>query len=725
MKIAKRYVIDNVTVDSSKLPNVLRLYPSVNERELLLLKDKDGAFPFFIKLSSSVPNSGFNNFNDILNNKKRRVSKEYIEENFWVYNIPTDYGHQSLSPGFDDFTTVCYDNDGYKIPQHFLAYIINYASKETFVIIPKNGSTVSIIKRIDILPSIYTDIDTDTYIPLTKNNDNDIYTVNMNSAEINSIDDVSVYFSYDSSVSSTKYKLQRSEYFIKIFTYNNTNLPLGIGQSSTYVAKQSSYTKLYGEVNINDELIVPPYLDVSNEDKEYLNISIQVNSITDHNKPIFLFLKNNKSGFEFIRNTYNFLKSLSLPLTEDIEVYSPLPNDSTKMRRLIQGIDFYIRDKKIFITPEPDDATVFDIYIRSQNQRVLSVPFTGVTEFDLVKFLYNLNIIDWNIDIINSKIDLYKDGLLVDTSSILVPSSRYEYFVYDIVLDNEIEQPADISEDEINDTIINSTNTFNNFEVISLLNYTIFTDPYLNTYGETSAYITAELPQEVFLLDRSLNIKVNDFDTDDEVNDITKWIREPSILPETRDFNGSSRVRHTLIDRDNNLMDTVINNFISEYNYYIFKNGVAPSTDDELAGRSLYRTLNQSKLTAIENNIATFKNNWKESITNYGDITNEMDTTTGLIENIGNFWMLVIKPSKTNSPFNIEYYGPNGQLKKKEYSCVATNGYYYSMPFFLDAFGDPGEYNEDIENETTFNRITNVAISYIDDSGSFDFLAVK
>jgi hypothetical protein len=694
MKIAKRYVINNVTVDSSKLPNVLRLYPSVNERELLLLKDKDGAFPFFIKLFNNTltgsPNSGFNNFSDILNNKKRRVSKEYIEENFWVYNIPTDYGHQSLSPGFDDFIPVCYDNDGYKIPQHFIAYITNYTSKETFVIIPKNGSTVGIIKRIDILPSIYTDIDTDTYIPLIKNNDNDIYTVNMNSAEINSIDDVSVYFSIGSS--NTKYQLQKSDYFINIFTYDDVNPPLSISESSTYVARQSSYTKLYGQINNNNnELIIPPYLDISNENKKYLNINIQVNSITDHtnsnNEPINLFLKNNKSGFELIRDEYQEIQKLSsLPLTENIEVYSPLPNDSTKMRRLIQGVDFYILDKKIFITPEPDPSVIFEVYVRSQQDRVLSLSFTNTNSFDIKQWLYNANITNWNIDINNSKIDLYENGILIPTSnSGLNTSRKYEFVIYDIKLGSATPLPIEYETGYMSSISIPHTNRFSNFIDY---NYSIFTDPYLNTYGETED-VTPE-NHEAFLYNKSLNIKLEAL--------------EPYV-----EVQGG---KHALVGRQAASMNGIIASFVTDYNKYIIQ------PDNIIGENTLLTLLNNVKVTKIENSIATVKDNWKESLLNYGDIDlindSKMRLTDGIINDVNNFWVLIIKPADTIKPFNIEYYDSN-QLLKVEYSCVATDGFYYSMPFFLNPLSN-----------SAITKITEIRIKHTDNTpGNFKFLEVK
>jgi hypothetical protein len=724
MELKKIYSISNPIAENSnstKLPSVIRLYPSANSVTGDLLKISEGAVSFFVNFfnEASVPGSNVENepesitfryVKTVLEERKRRLSKEFILENFWVYNI-TDYGHQSLSPGFDDFIAIIYDINGYKIPQRFTAYIRNYTTKELFILIRKDINTLSPVGTISILPNDKIGHD-DELIELNYEEGNGVYSVNMSTANINSIDDITIYFF---GKDNYPHKLQKSDYFLTLQTLEMEN-----NTPSTYVSKQENYFNNLFAGNTHN--------------KGYLNISVKINTILDDTligpiTPGFkkVFIKIDGRGVKFYRNTYAELKGYSFPITEKVDIYTT--HSLYKMERMIPGIDYYTSNGILTIVGAAN-TTIFEVYVRNNNDRALSIPFTGVSEFDLVKWLYNLNITDWNIDIVNSKVELYENGILVNIDSEINSSKRYEYFIYDIVLDEEIEQPEDILEDTINATIINSTNTFDSFDSVptGTLNYTIFTDPYLNTYGETSVYAISELPEEIFLLDRSLNFKIGDFNPGDGAN-ITKWIREPSILAETRTFNGSPRVRHTLIDRDTSLMDTVINNFVSEYNYYIFKDGVAPSTDDELAGRSLYRTLNQSKLATIESNIATFKNNWKDSITNYGDITSSMTNTTGLIENIGNFWMLVIKPSKTNSPFNIEYYGPNGQLKKKEYSCVATNGYYYSMPFFLDAFGDPGEYNENIENETAVNRITNVSISYINDSindsGSFNFLAIK
>jgi len=713
------YKIDSIlpdTFETTKLPNSIRLYPTPTSTEGELLKLTDGAVPFFINFDqdSDVQNEAetdsFEYIRLILEGRKRRLSKEYLVDNFWIYNI-TDYGHQSLSPGFDDFIAIIYDINGYKIPQRFTAYIRNYTTKELFILIRKDINTLSPVGTISILPNDKIGHD-DELIELNYEEGNGVYSVNMSTANINSIDDITIYFF---GKDNYPHKLQKSDYFLTLQTLEMEN-----NTQSTYVSKQENYFNNLFAGNTHD--------------KDYLNISVKINTILDDTligpiTPGFkkVFIKIDGRGIKFYRNTYAELKGYSFPITEKVDIYTT--HSLYKMKRMIPGIDYYTSNGVLTIVGAAN-TTIFEVYVRNNNDRALSIPFTGVSEFDLVKWLYNLNITDWNIDIVNSKVELYEDGVLIDIDFEINSSKRYEYFIYDIVLDDEIEQPENILEDTINATIINSTNTFDSFNSVptGTLNYTIFTDPYLNTYGETSVYAISELPEEIFLLDRSLNFKIGDFNPGDGAN-IAKWIREPSILAETRTFNGSPRVRHTLIDRDTSLMDTVINNFISEYNYYVFKDGVAPSADNELAGRSLYRTLNQSKLATIESNIATFKNNWKELITNYGDITSSMTTTTGLIENIGNFWMLVIKPSETNSPFNIEYYGPNGQLKKKEYSCVATDGYYYSMPFFLDAFGDPGEYNENIENETAVNRITNVAISYIDDSindsRSFNFLVVK
>jgi hypothetical protein len=753
MELKKIYSISNPIAEnnnSTKLPGVIRLYPSANSVTGDLLKISEEAVPFFVNFFNETSSSESNVENEtgsvsfryvktVLEERKRRLSKEFIIENFWVYNI-TDYGHQSLSPGFDDFIAVCYDASGYKIPQRFTAYIKNYTTKEAFLLVKKDVGSVSPITKITILPNDRFELNT-SEIPLTQESENGFYSVVLsNDNKINSANDISVYFKKGTEV----YELQSSEYFLdirKLTAGENDSLAYN---SNTYVSKQENY---FNDV-FNAQL-----------EKNYLGLTLKINTILNHDKmeandyDVFIRIKGRATTF--YRYSYNTFRSgiIEFPLTENIDIYRQKLNSVYQMEKLIPGIDYYVQNKVLTIVGAANN-TLFEVFIRHNIGRSISMPFliTDIGDAPLLaignlrSWLYNSNIVDWNIDISTSKIDLYEDGRLVlDATPTFSISKKYEYFIYDIALgSSEIPSPA-ISEDQIERVSLRSTQSFDNFNkpTVPVLT-TIFTDPYFNTYGETSGYIetintintnTTALPvlletlQEVFLYDRLLNIKLADRDPETENESKEFYVREPSIS-----VNGG---KHTLLDRDSTLMDTIIGDFIEKYSYYVHNDDITfadPENDptDIESGRSLFNTVsNSADAILIENQIAQVKKNWKQSLLNYkrsGAVPFEYTDNDANKDLNRSFWMLVIEPELEGSeelsdivPFNIEYYSVinnTERLVKKEYNCsIDDDGTYYSIPFFLDSFAESSmksvskikiSYNADISNssERRFKFIT-------------------
>jgi len=77
------------------------------------------------------------------------VSRTYLTENFYIYEIP-DYSNQAMTPGYVDFVPLVY-YAGKKIPQKYIGTIRSYTKKVVYLLISKEIDEV--IDDIDIIIS--------------------------------------------------------------------------------------------------------------------------------------------------------------------------------------------------------------------------------------------------------------------------------------------------------------------------------------------------------------------------------------------------------------------------------------------------------------------------------------------------------------------------------------------------------------------------------------------
>jgi hypothetical protein len=611
-----RYIIPSVTEDSSRLPAAIRLYTySTVQTEGNLLELKDGAVPFFIKFffvpsTSTVNLDGkFLGLKSELIDRKRRISKEYIVDNFNVYNI-ADYGHQSLSPSFDDFIALCYDANGYKIPQHKTAYIKNYTTKETFII------TEASIAKIIILRA--SEIKAPKEVVLTRNTTDEEFIFNLKEFDVNDVADLSVYIR----VNNVYYELKESEYFLSFERED-----IGLNLANTYVAKQQTYFKKLQNL-----------VSGATDDRKYLDQDVIVNTLVNVNEIYIKPKQENRLNYYYL--TYGQLNDIYFEKTEDVEVYKRF-NDNSFIK-LIPGIDYYIIDNNLDINGETSSSALYEVVVNNFNDRIISLPFTGKESFDIHSALYNNNIADWNINLNNSSVFLFEDGKLIEDITEYTSSSRYEYYIADIVLD-DITTPTD--------EVVELLPSFYQFVLSSP--FRIQTDPYYNSYNESS-FVTS--PTEAFIYDGSVNMKLSENEFSISGNKL--YIGEDGMILPTQ--------------------ETVVDNFITDYT--LFRSG----------NKKLSTLINgNASILNIEENIATVKQNIESMLDNSGISDDDFVEYTSSVDG-KSFLSLVVKPD-IDKPFNITYYAEDSEESiKTEYHCeIQTNGYYYSLPFFLDTFNGP------------------------------------
>jgi hypothetical protein len=458
---------------ASKLPNTIRL--SINKTGDML-NYKQGAIPF---LYTQYPKSDGNlqeDFSDIFNlivTNKDVLSKTYILENFWVYNIG-DYGSQALSAGFDDFLPICFDNSGFKIPLTKIATIKNYTSKEVYILISKsnfNSQQITIIIEPRRINSF------EKEITITRQNSNQNFILNLKNAEISELSEIDFFINGK--------KINNSEIFFSISNVSDFTKIAG----SEFVSKQENYFSGTGIKNFHDVTITLS--------DNFRNI----NTIT---------AKSRKNYPSYIYNRLAQIQLVNLPeRTDYVDVYKQV-SDYT-MKKLIPGVEFYISENKLFINQNTNND-FYEVIINQRGVRFLSIPFTGYTSFNLQQAMYYNNISNWNIDDVNSSILLFGNGLFIkkgytaDHSYTYNSSIIYEYVITDITL-----KSISINQSYTNYNLLGSVNLFNNFN-----EYQIQTDPMFNTYGEIKT-IDNSL-QEVFLYNKDAGFKVESLEPFYNVN---------------------------------------------------------------------------------------------------------------------------------------------------------------------------------------------------------------
>lgn len=244
----KKIILDNLTPENSasKLPVYLTFYRNAIDRKDHkgdTLMYKDGSIPFFLetrKVNTITPDD-FKELESRSISLGMKISKKSLLETYYVYRIP-DFGHQSLSPGFDDFSYQCYDNQGYKLSETLIAVIRNYTSKEGFLLIKKDrlkdlNHEIHVI--IDFKKADRNKLGSSNALKLIRN-ENGKFVFNMShksdsgrlDTRIDTLDTIEFFVKEG----TTEYRLNNSEYMFNIEGVNFAS-----DNGSEFVSEQGTY----------------------------------------------------------------------------------------------------------------------------------------------------------------------------------------------------------------------------------------------------------------------------------------------------------------------------------------------------------------------------------------------------------------------------------------------------------------------------------------------------
>jgi len=611
----KRIILDTVNPENSasKLPQSIKFYINTNRDKL---EYKDGSIPFsittFNKFGLYAPD--FVELYSIGKTGKERITKKYILSNYYVYRI-ADYGNQSLSPGSSDFIPFCYDSTGAKLPQYMIGIIRNYTTKEAFIIIKKDNLTIN--ESISIIIDYKRNANVKVLNKeIRVDRESNVFSFNLATSELDTINTLA-FFVKDNDI---YYELKNSNYLFNIddFKYSSTD-------GSKFVTQQNSYFNLLefaGDLN-----------------KTYHSVDLILNdNLADINT---IYIRDRKNYANYYFATYENLRTNVFYKLENLSVYTY--NEGTeRLERLVPAIDFYIDSDNKLVINGATDTTIYEVFIRPVSSEVFSFySISDAASFIITDALHDNNFAKWKPDVTNSTVIEFTAGLFVKDShgaTVTTSTTGTEYIIEDITwLANT---DPDIYPSTMTASLEASPNEFDNFN-----KYQITTDPYFNTYGETS--ITDISEQEVYLYDTSLNFLLDD--------------AEPFITSD------SGLTIQDIVDPYPALFTTV------NANYTDFQNTYKVS--------SLLLDINAQ---LIETQISKLKKNYQALISNSTiTYTNYVSLT-----NIGEFLFLVLKGTSGNK-FNLTYRDVNDVIIKREYNCTLdSNGLYISLPFFFDTFSN-------------------------------------
>jgi hypothetical protein len=638
----KRIILKQVspeTSSSSSFPVFVRFYNS--ERNLLAYKD--GAVPFFLK-TYEFPNNEFItqvNSNFIEN---RRVSRDFLFNNFYVYRI-TNFGNQALSPFFEDFFPLPFNQLGYKIAQRDVMIIKNYTSKEAFILVPKTRVTLegqlSPDFRLNIVLEFKDQINT-AENKITIDRENNLFRFNLKGTGINSIDDINIY--------ANGQQLRNSEYFISFiresFPSNN--------EDNTYIAKQENYFQDLITNSSQDKILAD--IDIT------LNENLKTNSIQISSK---------QHDADYYYRNYETLQSPNFGAIFCRcfvgDVFRQGANGF--MTQLIPGIDFYIDNTVVgvgrIIILGATSNDIFEVFIEKNRKQKLIIPFQTTSSytngFSIKSALYHNNIANWDVDLNNTNITIFEDGLLKGFSFIgqtsyseysFVANKRYSYKLDDISFTTNSTSFPSVNS---NVTYLTSGQAFDTFNI-----NTIVSDPFLNTFGESKPLGIDYSVQEAFLYYQNLNFKTD--------------ILEPRILQN----NTSGATKYTINDVADPYLETAFEDI---------KDDLLDVQESDLS--NLLRE--NTKVQQIENSVMLLKKNFKNIYNNSTLTLNNLQNNTKITS--PDFLFLVIKDK--SGKFDITYYLDN-VIVKKEYSCEITDSVYISVPYFeFDSFRITSTFNSE------------------------------
>jgi hypothetical protein len=642
MKQSRIVVSRSPENSSTKLPIFVRLYaPRIGD----FLEYKEGSVPFFIRMfytgGSSLYES-FEDFYDAIFTQRRKLDRSFILSNFWVYNV-SDYGSQSLSPGLSDFLPLCFDSNGLKIPQYRTAILKNYTSKETFILIPKEGELSE--PQISIIIE-FRDLVKSSQEFVLNRSQGGTFSLNFSDVDLNSIEDLSFFAEEDSDY----FEIPSTEYGILV------NQPTN-GYTGSLVTEQATY---FGKE-----------LKGSSPDKVYHDITVAISDNYRSLNTIYCRSRKNETDYYYISGA----SAQTLPVignTNSIDVYSE--NPTTKLlSKIIPGVDYYVgADRRIKLVGTP--ARMYEVFLKPNSDRELDLPFTASDTkrtFNDKEALYNKNAADWNY--VSADKILFKNGTfqgyMGSNSSGYTGSfadGRYEYVLFNIVHTGYNGSSAPASDTNTVE-FISSSQTFDSFN-----KYQSAMDPFLMGYGETPTTSRANRELEFYIQDKSRGFKFYSGSS----------AREPYI-----EYIGSNAKVLDLADPYPALLQSV-NSYVGSrgvqgytgYQGYVGSQGTQSEVVNLLRGSQAVQN--------IETNIQKTKRNLKAMAKNSGS-SGYSNVSSSLVAE-RNPMFLVIKgtySSGSNPRFNITYKS-GGIAIKKEYACeLDSDGYYVSIPFFMNELG--------------------------------------
>jgi hypothetical protein len=612
---------------SSSFPIYAKFYLENEERNALAYKD--GSVPFLLSLDTNRDRPEIAQLAASLAGGTR-VPRAYIFDSFTVYKLQ-DQGVQSLSPGFEDFTVLCFTSSGNKIPQKDLAIIRNFTTKESFVLIPETLAVSGSVTFL-VLPRRRT-ISAQVKQPLTKSGD--AFTANLSDLEADSLDELAIF----AMEGSTDYEITNSTDFV--------SLSRADAAINTLVAEQGGYFKRLqaGEAQSKTTLDSTATISIGILGSSAFAGTKQYNS--DHYYGALTLINSSYSADISLRGIY--------------ELYEEIPGGL--MKKLIQGKDFWIGSNGQLNVDGSTASKRYEAFVRKDRTRRIasSFDFSTGNSYDLHKALYYSYVADWKVDKANSRIRIYKDGLLVKTndasgsySEITFAAGTYEYVVEDYAL-TAVSTPT---ENTNTVTFHYSDSTVQSRVSQSFNKYQISTDPHLNTDGTSIS--PARTEQDIVLYTTNDGFLVH--------------ADEPRVTIGYTGSTATSFAINGITDPLTSLLPTV------EGNYEDFQVGYTGSKTKVTF--ALHEDENvqdiEAQISQLKRNLGAILENSDESFTGYTGSTSA-----------GQFLFLALKGTSGQS-FDL-VYREGSEIVKKEYNCTFdSNGRYLSVPFFSGAFNAGG-----------------------------------
>lgn len=483
--------------------------------------------------------------------KNPAVTREYLNDKFWVYIIP-DYGHQSMSPFYRDFIPMVFSSDGYKLHQGGIGMLRLFNRKQAFILLDKTIFETN-PGNLKIRIVFKVNLENNTIRTLEGSNDG-IYTLKLtrDDEEFKDIGDLLLSNPTDYEIifheSTTK-----NEYIIRNYAINFLNITTEILDGRYVRLQGSSKEDIDG-----DEFVIRDYFSqamqrdyaVSNTSSysrgiEY-ELKIDTRIKTKASDKIIIRSKQTGAVFQPVnfasKNEYfSYFPNSNLKLY-DVTDFSIFGSDvgNTKLKKipsnefeLVYNNSGFIEEIRLPNNSEYIGWRTFHIIPEYNNSRKIDIIFfnnhtsSNINE-EIKKVLYKSSIAGWNQQENNEKI-VYKiapegKGYILDDSGTL--SSNSEVIIFDTMTNYVVEAnptiPADINENLFS---IIFSDIVNYREINDIKLYDITTNPYCIIY-DPFLIIEDEknyesLTSEIFLLERNTELGMDSIWVDPNISNLT------------------------------------------------------------------------------------------------------------------------------------------------------------------------------------------------------------